>query len=132
MPLTILSESYEWLLLCQNSGKELIQWELEDIRNNRFLEHIIEKGNVVMEALIAAGASITVGVLSLAGVIITNANSNRKIEQQLETAQAVTDCKIDELTREVREHNNFARRMPVVEEQIKVINHRIKDLEKEG
>lgn len=85
-----------------------------------------------MEAFIAAGASITVGVLSLVGVIITNANSNRKIEQQLEMAQAVTDCKIDELTREVREHNNFARRMPVVEEQIRVINHRIKDLEQEG
>lgn len=92
----------------------------------------IKKGNVAMEAFIAAGASITVGVLSLVGVIITNANSNRKIEQQLETAQAVTDCKIDELTREVREHNNFARRMPVVEEQIRVINHRIKDLEQEG
>ena len=95
-------------------------------------KHNIKKGNVVMEAFIAAGASITVGVLSLVGVVITNANSNRKIEQQLETAQAVTDCKIDELTREVREHNNFARRMPVVEEQIKVINHRIKDLEQEG
>ena len=87
---------------------------------------------MVMEAFIAAGASITVGVLSLVGVIITNANSNRKIEQQLETAQAVTDCKIDELTREVRKHNNFARRMPVVEEQIRVINHRIKDLKQEG
>ena len=95
-------------------------------------KHNIKKGNVAMEAFIAAGASITVGVLSLVGVIITNANSNRKIEQQLETAQAVTDCKIDELTREVREHNNFARRMPVVEEQIRVINHRIKDLEQEG
>ena len=95
-------------------------------------KHNIKKGNVVMEAFIAAGASITVGVLSLVGVIITNANSNRKIEQQLETAQAVTDCKIDELTREVREHNNFARRMPVVEDQIRVINHRIKDLEQEG
>ena len=44
---------------------------------------------------------------------------------------AVTDKKIEELTREVREHNNFAKRMPVVEEQIKVINHRIKDLEKQ-
>ena len=85
-----------------------------------------------MEALIAAGASITVGVLSLVGVIITNSNSNRKIEHRLETAQAVTDCKIDELTREVREHNNFAKRMPVVEEQIKVINHRIEDLERGG
>ena len=84
-----------------------------------------------MEAMIAAGASITVGVLSLVGVIITNANSNRKIEQQLETAQAVTDCKIDELTREVRLHNNFAQRVPVMEEQIKGINHRIADLEGE-
>ena len=44
-------------------------------------------------------------------------------------SQAVTETKLDELTREVREHNNFARRMPVVEEQIKVINHRIEDLE---
>ena len=96
------------------------------------VKHNIKKGSVIMEAFIAAGASITVGVLSLVGVIITNENSNRKIEQQLETAQAVTDCKIDELTREVREHNNFARRMPVVEEQIRVINHRIKDLEQEG
>ena len=83
-----------------------------------------------MEALIAAGASITVGVLSLVGVIITNSNSNKKIEHQLETSQAVTDCKIDELTREVREHNNFAQRVPVMEEQIKVINHRIQDSEK--
>ena len=81
-----------------------------------------------MEALIAAGASITVGVLSLVGVIITNGNSNRKIEHRLETAQAVPDCKIDELAREVREHNNFAKRMPVVEEQFKVINLRLADL----
>ena len=82
-----------------------------------------------MEPFIAAGASIIVGVLSLVGVIITNNNSNKKIEQQLDKQQAVMDCKIDELTREVREHNNFARRVPVVEEQIKVINHRIEDLE---
>jgi len=72
---------------------------------------------------------IITAVCSLAGVIISNAVSNRRVEHKLETAQAVTDCKIDELTREVREHNNFARRMPVVEEQIKVINHRISDLE---
>jgi hypothetical protein len=82
-----------------------------------------------MEILITAGASIIVGVLSLIGVIITNNSSNRKIEQKLSTSQAVTDCKIDELTREVREHNNFAQRVPVLEEQIKVINHRIQDLE---
>lgn len=72
---------------------------------------------------------IIVAVLTLLGVIVSNIGSNRKIEHSLETSQAITDCKIEELTREVREHNNFARRMPVVEEQIKVINHRIKDLE---
>ena len=47
----------------------------------------------------------------------------------MKVAQAVTDTKIEELTREVRQHNNFAQRMPVVEEQIKVINHRLSDLE---
>ena len=79
-----------------------------------------------MESILSAAIT---GILALAGIIITNVMSNRKIENQLEMAQAVSDCKIDELTREVREHNNFARRMPVVEEQIKVINHRIQDLE---
>lgn len=81
-----------------------------------------------MEAII--GALIT-GGLALVGVIITNLQSNKKIENKLTTAQAVTDCKIEELTREVREHNNFARRVPVLEEQMKVANHRISDLEKE-
>lgn len=80
-----------------------------------------------METIIAA--SIT-GTLALAGVIISNVSSNRKIERNLQTSQAVTDYKIEELTREVREHNNFAQRVPVMEEQIKVINHRIADLEK--
>lgn len=75
-------------------------------------------------------ALITSG-LTLVGVILSNNNSNKKIEGKIKTAQAVTDCKVDELTREVREHNNFARRMPVVEEQIKVINHRLEDLEHE-
>jgi hypothetical protein len=79
-----------------------------------------------MEAIIVA---LITGGLSLVGVIFSNACSNRSVEAKLEKAQAVTDTKIDELTREVREHNNFARRMPVVEEQIKVINHRIGDLE---
>ena len=78
----------------------------------------------VIAALIAAGASI------LSNVILSNKNS-REIDHKLETRQAVTDTKLDELTREVREHNNFARRMPVVEEQIKVANHRIDDLENE-
>lgn len=75
-------------------------------------------------------AAIT-GILTLLGVIVSNIGSNRKIEHSLETSQAVTDYKIDELTREVREHNNLAQRVPVLEEQIKVINHRIKDLEGE-
>ena len=73
-------------------------------------------------------AVITAG-LSLVGVVISNAASNRKMSQNLKTAQAITETKLDELTREVREHNNFATRMPVVEEQIKVANHRIEDLE---
>ena len=82
-----------------------------------------------MDIIITAVASILVGILSLVGVIITNNSSNKKIENQLDKQQAVMDCKIEELTREVREHNNFAKRMPVVEEQIKVINHRLSDLE---
>lgn len=69
------------------------------------------------------------GGLALIGVIISNAAASRKTQAQITTAQAVTDTKIDELTREVREHNGFAKRMPVVEEQIKVMNHRIGDLE---
>lgn len=79
-----------------------------------------------MEAIIVA---IITGGLSLVGVIFTNVLSNRRVEASLQTAQAVTDTKIEALTREVRSHNNFAQRMPVVEEQIKVINHRINDLE---
>ena len=78
----------------------------------------------VIVALVTAGAAI------LSNIILSNKNS-REIDHKLETHQAVTDTKLDELTREVREHNNFARRMPVVEEQIKVANHRIDDLENE-
>lgn len=77
-------------------------------------------------------ASLITGLLSLAGVMPSNLLSDRRRENALRTAQAVTDEQLRQLTREVREHNNFARRMPVVEEQIKVINHRLEDLEKEG
>lgn len=80
-----------------------------------------------MESIIVA---IITGGLSLIGVIITNAKSSKDIENKLSVQQAVTDTKIEELTREVRTHNNFAQRVPVIEEQIKVINHRISDLEK--
>ena len=69
--------------------------------------------NEIIVALITGG-------VTLLGVLISNGK-----------AQAVTDTKLEELTREVREHNNFARRMPVVEEQIKVLNHRVQDLETE-
>ena len=67
--------------------------------------------NEIIVALITGG-------VTLVGVLISN-----------QKAQAVTETKLEELTREVREHNNFARRVPVLEEQIKVINHRISDLE---
>lgn len=78
------------------------------------------------EAVIAA---MITGGMSLAGVIVTCLATARKSENALKIAQAVTDTKIEELTREVREHNGFARRMPVVEHEIKVINHRLADLE---
>lgn len=71
-------------------------------------------------------------VSTVTAVIITNRASNREITHKLETNQAVTDTKLQVLTDEVRSHNEFARRMPVVEEQIKVINHRIEDLERGG
>ena len=81
------------------------------------------------EAIVAA---LITGSLSLAGVALSNFLSARKSEAAIRTAQVVTDAKLEELTREVREHNHFARRMPVVEEQIKVINHRISDLERDA
>ena len=62
--------------------------------------------------------ALITGGITLVGVLLAN-----------QKTQAVMETRIDELTREVREHNNFAKRMPVVEEQIKVINHRIEDLE---
>lgn len=80
-----------------------------------------------MESIIVA---LITGGLSLVGVVVTCAMSNRKIEQKLEVAQAVTDTKIEELTREVREHNNFAKRMPVVENEIKHIEEDIHTLQK--
>ena len=78
------------------------------------------------ESIIVA---LITGGLSLAGVVVTCLATAKKSEKNAAVAQAITDTKIDELTREVRAHNNFAQRMPVVEEQIKVINHRIGNLE---
>ena len=77
----------------------------------------------------AIAVALITGGLSLAGVIISNFITASKNEAAIKTSQAVTDTKLEELTREVRAHNNFAQRMPVVEHEIKVINHRIEDLE---
>lgn len=84
------------------------------------------------ESIIVA---IITGGLSLIGVIVSNnrtaQNMDKSMDAKLDKQQAVTETKLEELTREVREHNNFAKRVPVLEEQIKVANHRIEDLEKE-
>lgn len=76
-------------------------------------------------------ASLITGLLSLAGVMLSNMLSDRRREAAQKIAQAVTDARLEELTREVRLHNNFARRMPVVEEQIKILQHSLEKLEKE-
>lgn len=78
-----------------------------------------------METIITA---IITGGLSLVGVILSNKSTENKIQRQLEVKQAITDTKIEELTREVREHNNFAKRMPVVENEIHHIEDDIKTL----
>lgn len=76
-------------------------------------------------------SALITGGMALLGVVITNLSAGRKMQSTLEKHQAVTDTKLEELTREVREHNHFAQRMPVVEHQIKVINHRLADLERD-
>lgn len=84
------------------------------------------------EAIIVA---IITGGLSLIGVIVSNNRTaqsmDKSMDAKLDKQQAVTETKLEELTREVRAHNNFAQRIPVLEEQFKVANHRIEDLEKE-
>lgn len=80
------------------------------------------------EAIIVA---IITGGLSLIGSIVSNNRTAQSVDAKLDKQQAVTETKLEELTREVRAHNNFAQRIPVMEEQIKVANHRIADLEKE-
>lgn len=78
------------------------------------------------EAIIVA---LITGGLSLAGVVITCMATAKKNETTMRVSQAVTDTKIDELTREVRLHNGFAEKIPVIQEQIKTINHRLDELE---
>ena len=71
------------------------------------------------------------GGMTLLGVIITNTSANRRLAAQIQTSQAVTDAKLENLTREVRQHNDFARRVPVLEEQIRELHHRLNTLERE-
>ena len=78
------------------------------------------------EAILVA---LITGGISLAGTVLTILATTKKTEESMRISQAVMEQKITDLTREVRSHNNFAQRLPVVEEQIKVINHRIDDLE---
>lgn len=80
------------------------------------------------ESIIVA---IITGGLSLIGAIVSNNRTTQSMDAKLDKQQAVTETKLEELTREVRAHNNFAQRIPVLEEQIKVANHRIEDLVKE-
>lgn len=83
-------------------------------------------------ALITATGSILASIITVVSVIVTSNKNNAAVDAKLDKQQAVIETKIEELTREVREHNNFARRMPVVEEKIAVANHRIDDLEEEA
>ena len=78
------------------------------------------------EAIIIA---IISGGLSLIGVIVSNSYTAQSMNAKLDKQQAVTETKLEDLTREVRAHNNFAQRIPVLEEQMKAANHRIADLE---
>lgn len=80
-----------------------------------------------MEAILPA---LITGILALLGVIITNTSANRTIENKLATAQAVTDTKIEQLTEEVKKHNNFASRVPLLEEQVKGLNKRVDQLDR--
>ncbi len=80
-----------------------------------------------MESIIVA---VITGGLALIGNVISNFSSNKKTEGQLDKHQAVTDTKLEELTREVREHNNFAKRVPVLEENMKYVNQRLEILER--
>lgn len=78
----------------------------------------------------AIATALITGGLSLAGVVLTNLFTFHQTDTKLERNQAVTETRLEALTQEVRRHNNFADRVPVIEEQIKVINHRISDLER--
>lgn len=79
----------------------------------------------------AITVALITGGLSLIGVIYSNSRTAQNMDAKLDKQQAITETKLEELTREVREHNNFAQRVPILEEQMKVADHRIADLEQE-
>ncbi len=86
----------------------------------------------IIVALISFAGSVVVGVLTLIGVLAQSRKNNDQMQHKLAVNQAVIDSRLEELTREVREHNHFARRIPVLEEQLKVCSHRIGDLEQDS
>lgn len=83
----------------------------------------------MIEALIAAGAAIIVGVLSLIGVIATNNKANSKMQNDMKVSQAVINTKLEALASEVHLHNNFAQRIPTLEQEQVATNRRLKNLE---
>lgn len=83
--------------------------------------------DAVIVAVISGVCSMIVGIVS---AVISAKSTGNDIQKKMEIAQAVTEEKLENLTREVRKHNGFGERIPVIEEQIKVVNHRVADLEK--
>ena len=73
-------------------------------------------------------SSIIAGGLTLIGVIITNLQSNRRIENQLTTSQAVTDAKLENLTQEVKKHNDYYSRVPLLELRVSTLEERLKEM----
>lgn len=82
-----------------------------------------------MEIVASILSSVITGGLALIGVVYSNRATGDEVQARLDKQQAVMDTKLEELTREVRAHNHFAERIPIISEQIKVANHRIEDLE---
>ena len=82
------------------------------------------------ETLISAAAAIIVGLLSFFGALIAGKRSGREMKRRIDVAQAVTDTKLEELTREVRELNASAKNLPVIEERIRSLDRRVREVEK--
>ena len=78
-----------------------------------------------MDILITTLATIAVAVISLIGTVVTNRASNMKIQHELDKHNAIQDTKMDELTREVRQHNDFAVRIPVIEQRVTALEKNV-------